>query len=122
MIDFSELTENFQDFLTERKKGVLISCILVLLFCAALLVVAFIPQTQNNSKDVYTAEPYVPDQELLLPQGPSVPQSYAVSREKIEKWDSKDVEKWFTKPDAAAVEKLSAANDNMISEMMGVAP
>lgn len=122
MIDFSQIAENVQDFLSERKKAVLISAILVLFFCAALIVLSFAPQSKKNEIEPYHAEPFIADQELLLPQGLSVPQSYSVSRQKNEGWDENEIERWFTRPDADAVEKLSSANDAMISEITGAAP
>ncbi|MBD5436784.1 MAG: hypothetical protein HDR36_09885 [Treponema sp.] len=122
MIDFSQIAENVQDFLSERKKAVLISAILVLFFCAALIVLSFAPQSKKNEIEPYRAEPFIADQELLLPQGPSVPQSYSVGRQNAEGWNENEIERWLTRPDADAVEKLSSANDAMISEITGAAP
>lgn len=122
MTDFSHIAETVKEFLSERKKAVLISAILVLLFCAALIVLAIVPQPKKNEAAPYRAEPFIADQELLLPQGFSVPQSYSVGRQNAEGWDESEVERWFTRPDADAVEKLSAANDAMISEITGAAP
>lgn len=47
MIDFSQIAENVQDFLSERKKAVLVSAILVLFFLVALVVMAFVPSAKK---------------------------------------------------------------------------
>lgn len=122
MIDFSQIVENAQDFLSEQKKAVLISAILVLFFCAALIVLTIAPASNKSEIEPYRPEPFIADQELLLPQGPSVPQSYSVGRQRTDGWDESEVERWLVRPDAAAIEKLSSANDTMISEITGAAP
>ena len=83
---------------------------------------SFAPQSKKNEIEPYRAEPFIADQELLLPQGPSVPQSYSVGRQNAEGWNENEIERWLTRPDADAVEKLSSANDAMISEITGAAP
>lgn len=122
MIDFSQIAENVQDFLSERKKAVLISAILVLFFLVALVVTAFAPGAKKSKFQPYEPPPFVADQELLLPQDSSVPQGYSLSRRKSERWSESEVERHFTRPDDALIEKLSSANDAMVLEMLGVAP
>lgn len=122
MIDFSQIAENVQDFLSERRKAVLISAILVLFFMVALIVMAFAPDSKKKKSIPYEPPPFVADQELLLPQGPSVPQGYSLDRQKSERWSESEVERHFTRPDAALIEELSSANDAMVFEMLGVAP
>lgn len=122
MIDFSQIAENVQDFLSERKKAVLISAILVLFFLVALIVMAVAPAAKKGNASSYERTPFVADQELLVPQDSSVPQGYSLSRRKGDRWSESEVERHFTRPDDAAIERLSAANDAMIFEMLGAAP
>lgn len=122
MIDFSQIAENFQDFFSERKKAFLICAILVLFFFVALIVMAVAPSSKKSDASSYVPAPFVADQELLLPQDSSVPQGYSLSRRKGERWSESEVERHFTRPDDAAIERLSSANDAMIFEMLGAAP
>ncbi len=122
MIDFSQIAENVQDFFSERKKAVLVSAILVLFFLIALVVMAVAPSAKKSNAPTYEPTPFVADQELLVPQDPSVPQGYSLGRRKGERWSESEVERHFTRPDDAAIERLSAANDAMIFEMLGAAP
>lgn len=122
MIDFSELGENIRDFFSQRQKALLISSILSLFFCAALLALILVPQKKSVPSATFRSEPLEADQELLLPQGVSIPQDYAVSRETKEKWSDEEVREWLSAPDQSAVEKLSKANDAIVKNITEAAP
>lgn len=122
MIDFSEIREKIQDFFSQRQKALLISSILTLFFCAALIAIVLIPQKKEVPSASFRSEPFEADQELLLPQGVSIPQDYAVSRETKEKWSEEEIKDWLSSPDQEALEKLSKANDQMIKSITEAAP
>ena len=122
MIDFSELSENIRDFFSQGKKALLISSILGIFFIAALLAIIFIPQKKAVPSAAFRSEPLEADQELLLPQGVSIPQEYAVSRQTQDKWNESQVHEWLTLPDESALKKLSASNDSLIKSITEAAP
>lgn len=121
-MDISELGENIKDFFSQRQKALLISSILAIFFCAALIALILIPQNKPTPSAAFRSEPLEADQELLLPQGVSIPQEYAVSRETEDKWKDSQVREWFLTPDSEAVKKLSASNDALIKNITEAAP
>ena len=121
-MDFSELGENIRDFFSQRQKALLVSSILALFFCAALLALILVPHKKEVPSAKFRSEPLEADQELLLPQGVSIPQDYAVSRETKEKWSDEEVREWLCAPDQSSLEKLSKANDSIIKNITEVAP
>lgn len=121
-MDFSELGENIRDFFSLRQKALLISSILALFFCAALVAIILIPQKKEVPSAKFKSEPLEADQELLLPQGVSIPEEYATSRETKEKWSKEDVREWLSPVDGEAVQKLSQANDLLVRNITEAAP
>lgn len=121
-MDFSELADNIRDFFSQRQKALLVSCILIIFFCAALIALMLIPQKKTPAISEYHSEPLEPDQELLLPQGSSVPSGYAVSRSKKDKWNSDEIMQWWTEPDAGNLERIERANDRIIDAITEAAP
>ena len=121
-MDFSELGQNIKDIFSQRQKALLLSSILILFFCAALIAIILIPQNKTPPSVTFRSDPLEADQELLLPQGVSIPQDYAVSRETKEKWEAGQVQEWLSAPDQDAVKKLSAANDALIRSITEAAP
>ena len=70
MIDFSEVVENVKDFYREKTLPAFLISIVVVLFFLALII--FIMQGFNghNKQTSVTDTPLVPDNELILPDGP----------------------------------------------------
>ncbi|MCI6798837.1 MAG: hypothetical protein ACI4MA_06920 [Treponema sp.] len=124
MIDFSEIFANAKDFFKEKKNAAIITIVLVILFLLSLIVFAVQSCSQNSkSKTVRIEElPLVPDQKLLLPEGPSIPDGYALTRPPQEKWTKEDAEEFFTLPTEKEMQKLESANDRLIDEILGAAP
>ena len=73
-MDFSEIGDNIRDFFSQRQKALLISCVLIIFFCAALIAIILIPQKKEVPSAKFRSPPLEADQELLLPQGVSIPQ------------------------------------------------
>lgn len=122
MIDFSEIGGNIREFFSQRQKALLLSCVLIIFFCAALIGIILIPQKKEVPSAAFRSEPLEADQELLLPQGVSIPQEYAVSRQTNEKWTEGQIHEWLSVPDEEAVKKLSASNDSLIKSITEAAP
>ena len=122
MIDFSEIGGNIREFFSQRQKALLLSCVLIIFFCAALIAIILIPQKKEVPSAAFRSEPLEADQELLLPQGVSIPQEYAVSRQTNEKWTEGHIREWLSVPDEEAVKKLSASNDSLIKSITEAAP
>ena len=122
MIDFSEIGGNIREFFSQRQKALLLSCVLIIFFCVALIAIILIPQKKEVPSAAFRSEPLEADQELLLPQGVSIPQEYAVSRQTNEKWTEGQIHEWLSVPDEEAVKKLSASNDSLIKSITEAAP
>ncbi|MEE3410027.1 MAG: hypothetical protein VZQ47_04240 [Treponema sp.] len=122
MIDFSEIGGNIREFFSQRQKALLLSCVLIIFFCAALIAIILIPQKKEVPSAAFRSEPLEADQELLLPQGVSIPQEYAVSRQTNEKWTEGQIHEWLSVPDEEAVKKLSASNDSLVKSITEAAP
>jgi len=122
VIDFSEIGGNIREFFSQRQKALLLSCVLIIFFCAALIAIILIPQKKEVPSAAFRSEPLEADQELLLPQGVSIPQEYAVSRQTNEKWTEGQIHEWLSVPDEEAVKKLSASNDSLIKSITEAAP
>lgn len=121
-MDFSNLSEDIREFFSQGKKALLISSILGIFFVAALLAIIFLPQKKTVPSAAFRSEPLEADQELLLPQGVSIPQEYAVSRQTEDKWSEQQIREWLTLPDESAVKKLSTSNDSLIKSITEAAP
>ncbi|MBQ4014670.1 MAG: hypothetical protein II610_05400 [Treponema sp.] len=121
-MDFSELGENIREFFSQRQKAALLSSLLLLFFCAALVAIILIPQNKTPPSVKFKSEPLEADQELLLPQGVSMPEEYATSRETKEKWNEDDVREWLSPPSGEALQKLSSANDALVRKITEAAP
>lgn len=122
MIDFSEVLDNVKDFYREKKlPAILITIVVVLLFLA--LIVIVVQGCSEEEEEIVPIEvPLILDQELLTPQGPSVPEGYALSREPLEKWTKEEAKEFFTIPNLQELKKLEESNDKLIDEILGAAP
>ena len=119
MLDFDDIVFQIKDFFSERQKPLVISGILGILFVMAALIVAFQGFGASEKKGMSEPEPLVMDQDLMLPDGISVPSTYAVSRQKKEKWTQEECEEWFTLPEKSALENLEQANKRLTDEITG---
>ena len=133
-MDFSELFEKIKDkiseivdtlteWIEENKKLAILagSLILVILLCLILLAAAASSAKKKKAKPV-EEEGLVINENLLIPNGPELPRDYTLSRQTKEKWTDEDVEPWFTLPSEKEINALSQSNDNMVNEIIKVAP
>ena len=126
------LTERFEslvDFLKE-KKYVALSCIILVVFTICAFIVFSVHScTATSEKKLPVQEnlpranlSFSPAQPLVLPEGPSAPEGYALSRPPEPRWKDQEIEQDFTLPDQNNLDDLQKANDNAINEILGAAP
>lgn len=124
MIDFSEIIDNIRDFFEEKKAVAILVTVLIALFFLAMI--AFVVLAVNPEKETEPVSPgsvlLVPDQKIITPEGPSIPDGYALTREPKDKWTDDETEEFFTLPDTNELNKLESANDNLINEILGATP
>lgn len=123
MIDFNDILDNVRDFYSEKKVLAIIITTLIMLFFLALI--AFMIQSSKPQKTETPASIEIPlqaDQKILYPDGPSIPDGYALTREPKEKWTEEDAEEYFTMPDSKQLDKLESDNDKLVNEILGATP
>ena len=122
-MDFNEIFDNIKFFFADTKKKILFICgILVLMTLCALVVLTCSTNKKESKREVSEQRKINPEETLLIPSGPAVPDEYVTSRKTEESWSVEDVEKWFTVPDEGEVNKLGESNDSIVNEILGAAP
>ena len=123
MIDFQQISETIRNFLQKNARNTVILCaILIFMVSAAIIALCAAGSKPQKSKKAADEQKLVLEQPLLVPPGPSVPDGYITTRKTEKKWSEKEIEKWFTLPDNAELEKLGESNDKIINEIIGAAP
>lgn len=123
MFDFSVAIDNIKDLYREKKVLFIVISILIVLFFLGLI--AFLVQSLTPAEEVVPValeRPLEPDQRVLLPEGPSIPDGYAVTREPQEKWSMEEGKEFFTLPDATELKALESANNKLVDDILGAAP
>ncbi len=123
MVDFSAIFEKIKKVYQEKKVVFILVTIFVILFFLGLI--AFLVQSLNSKKNktpTIQEAPLVPDQPLLLPEGPSIPDGYALTREPQEKWSKDEGKEYFTVPDKNELDILESTNNKLVDEILGAAP
>lgn len=124
MVDLSEMFDNIRDAFTgNRRTAIAVTAILVVMTISAVIIVI----TTFGKKDKITPQaavelPLKPDQTLLLPPSPVMPDGYLYSRERGGVWSEEDAFEWFTSPTQGSLDELSTANDRIATEITGAAP
>lgn len=123
MVDFSAIFEKIKKVYQEKKAVFILVTIFVILFFLGLI--AFLVQSLNSKKTktpTIQEAPLVPDQPLLLPEAPSIPDGYALTREPQEKWSKDEGKEYFTVPDKNELDALESTNNKLVDEILGAAP
>lgn len=117
------LKDTVLDFFEEnRKLSIIISSLTVLiLICVALLIVSLNSEKSKKNKNS-PVDPLVISETPLIPNGPTIPRDYNISRKTKNEWTDEEVSDWFTTPSDSEIEALSKTNRNMINEIIGAAP
>lgn len=124
-MDFQEVKENIKDFFSDSTKKTICICFLLVIMTFCALVILFIQFAKLDSKKSENSDEQIKlvlDQELLVPNGPEIPNDYETNRKTPDKWSKDDVQKWFTLPDEQELKKLGESNDNIIEKITGAAP
>lgn len=122
MIDFSNIVSDVQDYLTENRRRVIAMCALLVFMAVSALVIlsrSMPPSVKVKKKPQRTL---VLDETLVAPKGPEAPDGYITARKTKEKWSQEEIDEWLTEPDSVELDKLAAANDRIIEEILGAAP
>lgn len=123
MIDFNDILDTVRDFYSEKKVLAICTSVLVVLFFLALIIFVIQSSKPQKSKDPTPVElPLKADQKILYPDGPSIPDGYALTREPEEKWTEEEAEEFFTMPDSKQLNKLESDNDKLVNEILGATP
>jgi len=122
MFDFSVVADNIKDLYREKKVLFIVISILVVLFFLGLIAVVVQSCSHEPEVPVYKEEVLYPDQKLLLPEGPSIPDGYAVTREPQDKWSKEEAEEFFTLPGTTELKALESANNKLVDDILGAAP
>lgn len=62
------------------------------------------------------------EHELVLPLEPTSTKDYYIDRENKDKWDTDEIDQWFTKPQGELLDDLEYQNDMMIQDILEAAP
>lgn len=124
---FSQLSiiDKIKEFYKENKKlfFIIVAMFLLILICIILLVsTAQKNKTSKKNAQSVLEQPFVLTQELQVPQGPEMPESYTISRKTTSVWTEEEAKTWFTIPSEKEINALSKSNENMIKELLEAAP
>lgn len=121
-MNLQSLIEQVKDFFTgNRRQAAFVTTILVAMTLTAVIVLCV--QAGHKEKIKPSTERLLTaDQKLIVPEGPSVPSGYTLSRTPRKKWEAKEAERWFTSPGKKEIDALSRANDSIVSDITGAAP
>jgi hypothetical protein len=122
MLQKDEILDTIKEFFTGEKKHIAwISCALICMTCAALVI--FVVQKRKKPAAAQNKErELIVNQKLLIPDGPEVQKGYITSRQSKPEWDDSDTERWLTVPSKKELTDLGRANDQIISDLTGAAP
>ncbi len=98
-----------------NKKGVLFyACTFSIIF---LFTIACAPEKSNDSLTNITIE-----MSPILPKEPIYNDDYVITNIPRERWSKEEVEQWFIIPEGENLERLNAANEQLIKEVLEAAP
>lgn len=121
-VKISALKDKIFFWIKENKKLAIViaSLFCLMLICIIILICSF-NKGKNQSEKIYKEQLQL-THELVIPNGPDLPDDYTISRETKENWSKEEGEQWFTLPSEKEINGLSKANDNLIDEILGAAP
>ena len=122
MIDFSNIVSDMQDYFTENRRRVIAVCAVLVFMAVSALVILTRSMPLSVKVKKKPQRTLVLDQTLVPLKGPEAPDGYITTRKTQEKWSQQEIDEWFTEPDSTEVDKLAAANDRIIEEILGAAP
>lgn len=128
---FSDFLENFKkklkslykkvsDFCKENTKIALIIAVLILAILVCIIILS--ANSKKSKAKPEEKQEIVLTEDLVIPDGPNLPEDYNIARKNKEKWNEKEAKQWFSVPSQNEIDDLEKSNDKMIDEIIGVAP
>ncbi|MBR5645767.1 MAG: hypothetical protein IKX23_03930 [Treponema sp.] len=111
-----------KEFVIKNKIKIMLITLGVLILLLAITIICVISSGGKKEKPDYSRKKIVLTQEQLIPDGPEVQRDYNITRKEKDKWSKEEIEEWFTVPNANDIKSLQTADDNLISQILGVAP
>ena len=96
--------------------------ILLAFFLIAVIIILVGEGKLFGKKKVVFDDSIILHQPLVPPEPPSTPDEYHLVRPKDYVWAEDDIERWFTPPDQQLLDSLQSANNDVISDLLEVAP
>lgn len=118
-IKLKEKFLSFQEYVQEHK---ILSLSIVFGMFIFLLVLILILKPNNKHQEVENIPAIELEHELILPIEPDSLKDYYIDREIKDKWDSEEIDEWFTKPQGELFDDLQYQNDRMIQDILEAAP
>ncbi|MCR5436490.1 MAG: hypothetical protein K6E97_05455 [Treponema sp.] len=107
----------------ENNKIKLLLIILAAVFLMLIITLISVSVSKHKKEAPdYSRKKIILTQEQLIPDGPEVQRDYNITRKEKDKWSKEEIEEWFTVPNANDIKSLQTADDNLISQILGVAP
>lgn len=96
--------------------------LLLVFFLIAVIIITVGESNLFKKKKLSFDENFTLHQSLVAPEPPSTPDEYYLVRPKDYTWTEQDIDRWFSPPDEQLLDALRAANDELISDLLEVAP
>lgn len=118
--DKDQIIDSVKDLYTGENKYVVwgVSGVLIIALFA-LVIVSALPKKDKNAAPPAA---FAADEELLIPDGPSVNAGSVTSRDREHIWGEEEEKRFLTVPGTAELDDLSEANDRMINDILNAAP
>ena len=119
------LSEKIRDLMETNKTlfFALAGMIFVILICLILLIYVIASGKGKKEKNTGIPETTVMGTETpVIPDGPTLPKDYNISRPAKDHWTKEEAEEWFTVPTEKEIEGLSFSNDKIVNDILEAAP
>ncbi len=101
-----------------RQKLIVIIAAFFLFVCVSLLIVFLTGDTDPEVAEVH----YTLDFPLVLPKEPGYSGEYVFTNTPRDRWSEEEAAEWFIEPTGENLDRLSAANDQVIKKILEAAP
>lgn len=116
------ILDKIRDVFVENTKLLIVVVSGLLFVLIGSVCLAVVECTESKKRPSTAEETYNPTDSFVPPKADAMLDDYYFSRETSDSWSQEEIDEWFTKIDEDAVDSLSKSNDNIINEIIGVAP
>ncbi len=102
----------------DKQKIIIISAAALIFVCISLIIIS----VTNGSSEVIVEQTYTLEFPLMLPEEPGYSGEYLYVNTPRDRWKKEDVDEWFVILAGNNLEKLSAANDQLVVKILEAAP